>query len=373
MAAGPDLIRERWRRWLAVAAGVAVLLAVPTVVRLVPATDSTVDAGALRDRILASGGQPYAGYAESVGRLGVPPLPQLDSVAALLSGTTRMRVWYAAPDRWRVDDITTGGERGIYRSGGTEYTWDFEDDRLTRIIGQAPVRPPRAADLLPPELARRLLALASGDPVSRLPARRVAGIDAAGVELRPADPETTIGGVRVWADPATGLPLQVEVIARDAAAPVLTSRLLEVATVTPAQDVLTPSAGAGSDIATATAADVTGVLRGFGAAAPPRRLAGRTIEAPPGELPGVGRYGGGLSTFVVVPLSRGLASRLLDGARDGGATAVDVPTIASAMRLQTPLVTVVVVRVRRQGYLLAGAVTAPVLERAAAELAGGRP
>ena len=375
VVSGTVVTRDRWRRWLTVAAGLTVLLAVPAVAKVLPAgggAAASVGAEALRERVLASGGQPYSGYAESVGQLGVPALPQLADVATLLSGTVRMRAWYAAPDRWRVDTLTTAGERGTYRAGITELFWDYEDDRLT-IGGAIPVRLPRAADLLPPELARRLLGLAAGDQVTSLPPRRVAGVDAAGLRLVPTDPSTTIGAVEVWADPASGLPLHVQVSARGADRPVLVSRLLEVSMDAPAQRMLLPSAGPGSSVGTADAADVAGVLRGLGAVTLPQRLAGRTRLTPSADLPGVGRYGDGLAGFVVVPLGRGLASQLLDGARSAGAAALTTPSIATAVRLQTPLLTVVVVRVRRLGYLLAGAVTAPVLEQAAVELAGGAP
>ena len=47
---------------------------------------------------------------------------------------------------------------------------------FTQVIGAQPVRLPRAADLLPPALARRLLGIAAAtDRYSRLPSRRVAG------------------------------------------------------------------------------------------------------------------------------------------------------------------------------------------------------
>ncbi len=44
------------------------------------------------------------------------------------------------------------------------------------LSGDAALRLPRAADLLPPELGRRLLRLAPDDPVTPLPARRIAGL-----------------------------------------------------------------------------------------------------------------------------------------------------------------------------------------------------
>src|SRR4029453_13306921 len=81
----------------------------------------------------------------------------------------------------------------------------------TQVVGDLPARLPQAPDLLPPDLARRLLAdAAPGDGLTALPPRRVAGIAAAGLRFTPGDPDTTIDRLDVWADPATGLPLQVE-------------------------------------------------------------------------------------------------------------------------------------------------------------------
>src|SRR5205823_3186404 len=153
----------------------------------------------------------------------------LSDVAALLSGTTQIRTWYASPDRNRVDVITSaGGERDVYQTPTGEFTWDYGTNLLTEVIGAEPVRLPRAGDLVPPELARRVLALAPTDPVTALPPRRVAGIDAPGLRLRPTDPTTTVGQVDLWADPASGLPVQVEITPRGVGAPVLTSRFVDL-------------------------------------------------------------------------------------------------------------------------------------------------
>ena len=119
--------------------------------------------------------------------------------------------------------------------GRFTYLWDYGHDVLTRIVGAQPVRLPRASDLLPPALARRLLAAASpADHLSRLPSRRVAGVDAAGLRLVPADPATTIGAIDIWADPASGLPLDVAIIGRGASKPVLVTSFLQVSEQRPA-------------------------------------------------------------------------------------------------------------------------------------------
>jgi len=359
------------RRWLLVAAGAAGLLGAG-VLRL-PAAAVDVDPDALRGRILAAV-PPYVGLAESTGRLGLPEIPRLESVAALLTGTTRIRAFVAGADRWRVDELTPAGERDTYRVDGSEYVWDFGSDQLTRVVGTAPLRLPRAADLAPPDLARRLLALAPADPVTALPARRVAGRTAAGLRLVPADPDTTVGRIDVWADAVTALPLRVEVAARTGA-PLLFTELTDVADRQPDPADLAPPVPPGAGVVSVAAADVSGTLRVLDAAPAPGRLAGRDrvvlSGTPDAELPGVGLYGSGLAGFALIPLSREVANRALDGATAAGGTAVEVP-FGRAARVATPLVSVAVVARGRSGSLLIGTVAPDVLERAILELPGWR-
>ena len=199
--------------------------------------------GRARARIRATV-PPYVGYAESTGQLGLPQIPQLESTVALLTGTTRIRAFVASGDAWRADELTPTGEHGVYRAGPSEFLWDFEANQLTRVLGIAAARLPRASDLLPPDLARRLLALAGTDPVTALPSRRVAGRDAAGLRVTPTDPQTTVGSVDIWADPTTALPLRVEVAGRTGPA-LLTTELLEVTDGPPDPALLRPSPPAG--------------------------------------------------------------------------------------------------------------------------------
>ncbi len=93
------------------------------------------------------------------------------------------------------------------------------------------------------------------------------------------------------------------------------------------------------------------------------------MALPPG-FQGVGRYGTGLSTFVVLPIPRGSGRAAREGARRGGGTVVRLDGHEGVL-LATPLLTVLVAGVpaSRRTYLLAGVVTPAVLERAAAELA----
>jgi len=366
--------KQALRRWLVVAAAAAVAVALPPLVGALPARGGPVGAEDLRQRILGSAGQPYQGYAESTGRLGIPDLPQLSDVTKLLNSTVHLRAWYAGPDRWRVDEIgLAGAERDLYRTWpGLEYVWDYGANVLTQIIGDPPLRLPRPADLVPPELARRLLTVAAGDPVSSLPARRVAGVDAAGLRLTPADAETTIGAVDVWADPASGLPLQVEVTGRGGSSPVLSSRFLDVAQRAPAEGTLQPHLPAGAAYDSTETPDLASAVGTFGFGVLPESLAGRARRPLPDGFDAVGVYGGGLSAFVVLPLPRGLGGAALAGLRDAGGATVPLPGDGTAVAFATPLLSVLVARFQgvRRTYLLAGLDSPALLTRAVTELDG---
>lgn len=355
------------RRWLLVAAGAVALGGAQALPRPVGPVDGSPPEE-LRARIVAATG-PYTGDAESTGRLGLPPLPQLESAVALLAATTRIRAFVASPDRFRVDELTPAGERGTYRRDGREYTWDFGFAQLTETRADAGLRLPRATDLLPPELARRLLRLAPADPVTALPPRRVAGRDAAGLRLTPADPASTVGPVDVWADATTGLALRVEVAARsDPATPLLTTAFTEVDQRAPDDGLLVPRVPPGAGYVRSEADAITGALRDLGAPPPPDRLAGRdrVVLAGP-ELPGVGLYGTGLAGFVLIPVGRDIADRAVDGAAAAGGAAVEAGR-GRAVRLGTPLVTLAALARGRRGALLVGTVAGETLERAVVEL-----
>ena len=363
--------KDRLRRWSLVAGVAAVLLVVPTVVAGLPVRVASIEPARLAELIMKSVDRPYQGYAESSGRLGVPELPNLSQVSSLLTGTTRIRSWYDSPANWRFDVLSAfGGERGVYQTPYGEYIWDYGANLLTQVIGGQPVRLPRAGDVLPPDLARRVLGAAPGDPISALPARREAGVSAAGIRVRPADPDTSIGQVDIWADPNSGLPVRVEVSARGANQPVLVSRFVELTQERPAAETLIPTKPPDSGFTVTTAPDI---VQALGAADPvsfPASLAGRAQRtADLAGLPGVGLYGTGLSAFVVLPLPRNVAGSATDAARKAGASELTLPG-GTGVLLSVAPVSVVIERstVARRSYLLAGLVIPSVLEKAAAEL-----
>jgi hypothetical protein len=368
----PSVVRAQTRRrWLVVGAVALALLATPGVVAALPAGTARVAPAMLAGRIRASAGQPFEGYAVSSGTAGLPALPQLSDVSDLLNGDTRLRVWYASARRWRVDVVDTGTERDTYQLLDMQVIWDYGRSQLTEVDGTPAVRLPRGADLVPPDLARRLLAAASGDRLSPLPAKRVAGVAAAGLRITPASPHTTVGHVDIWADPGTGLPLEVAVTGKGAAAPILVTRFLDLRLGAPADAVLVPPAareGIGY-----TVADSPDLLQELGQRLRPfplpDTLAGqpRTGTADPSD--NVVTYGTGLAQFVVIQVPRDVGGSAARRMIRGGGVQLDFPD-GDGVLVATPLLTVLASDAHpvRRNYLIAGLVDAALLKQAGAEL-----
>jgi hypothetical protein len=366
-----SVVRRQARiRWLAVACGLALLCGLPSVIAAWPVPDSSVSAAALRSRILASAGVAYSGYAESSVSLGLPTnLPYLGQVSTLLDGITDQYTWYLSADQWRSDVITTDDENDTYQTSQGTYLWDFERNFMVHVVGTQPFRLPRAADLLPPALAYRLLSYASSaDQISRVPSQRMAGVDAAGLRLVPKDPSTTVGAIEVWANPVTGLPIEVMVTGRGATQPVLVTRFLELNQSRPAPSTVTPNPAAGVGFTTAELPSVRRVLDSQGPPLP-GQLAGQGRIANPGGLSDIAAYGAGFSRFAVVTLPHSTGDAAVDGTISSGG-GIKLPGALFAAAIQTPLVNVVIAQPPGSGpiYLLAGTVIPSVLVHAATAL-----
>jgi hypothetical protein len=370
------LHRGAWRRWSLVLSGTVALCAVPAVIAALPVPASTISAASLRARILASASHPYQAYAESTINLGLPQLPHLHDVSNLLDGTTDQYVWYQSPDYWRADVVTGTGESDTYTDGGVTYLWNYGSNLLTQVTGPQPVRLPRAADLLPPALALRLLHTAgAADHYSRLPSRRVAGVAAAGLRLVPASRGTTIGAIDIWADPRTGLPVEVQVSARGSAAPVLTSTLLELTQTDPGLGAVIPHPAPQLGITTTRLPNVDGVLNGDGdgdndGTPFPLTLAGLSHVAIPGRPPGVAVYGTGFSRLVLLPLPSNIGNDAQNAAIQAGADTIALAGQTTGVLIRTPLINVLMVRAgsHHATFLFAGAVTPALLRSAASNL-----
>jgi hypothetical protein len=358
------------RRWALVAAGVALLCAMPAIDSALPVSVPRMSAIQLRSRILASASLPYAGYAESNAAFGLPSLTGLSDVAALLDGVTRMRVWQAAPDSWRVDVLSDVSEQDTYQTPHASYIWDSGSELLTEVLGRYPVRLPRPADLVPPALALRLLRAAGPRArVTELAPRRVAGLSAEGLRVIPDNPGSTVAQIDIWAEPASGLPLQVEMFGRGGGQPAIETQFLQVSSWRPDNAVLIPQRGPGTAFTQTDAADLSGALNDLGPGLLPVSLDGRArVDAPVG-FDQVGVYGRGLGTFAVLQLDGSSGLSLISGARLDGGIPLKGPHWVGVV-VSTPLITAVLLHSSTVAgtFVLAGFVDRQVLQRAAEEL-----
>lgn len=365
--------RDTYRRWTVVGVAIATLCALPSVVSALPVHASAIAPGDLRARMIASADHPYQGYVQTQGRLDLPQLPQLGAVSSLLSGSTNIRTWFAAPDEWRTDVLTDTGEQDVYQTDEGTLSWNFETGQITQILGDPAVRLPRADDLTPPKLGLRLLhTAASGDKLVSLPALDIAGIAAPGLEIRPVSTDTTIARVDLWADPATGVPLEVAVYAGSTTAPVITSRFLDFSSTRPADSVAQFNIPPGVPIATANSSDINSLLDTRARFPLPAELAGQAAKPVlDGYAADVSGYGSGFATFAVLFLGDQIGGSAMNAATQAGAAPVTL-THGTGRLIQTPLLSVLLVQSDRFGrtFLLVGFTSANLLTRAATDLLG---
>lgn len=359
------------RRWAVVAGVVVLLCALPTIDSALPVSVPRLAPARLRAHIMASAGTPYAGYAESDASFGLPPLEGLGGVTSLVDGVTRMRVWQATPNDWRVDVLSDVGENDTYQTPHGSYVWSSQNELLTQVVGKYPIRLPRPADFVPPALALRLLREASGQArLTGLPARRVAGISAVGLRLIPADPASTIAQVDIWAEPGSWIPVQVEIFGHGSSQPAIESQFLQVSSWQPNQATLTPQRGPGTTYTKTDATDLSGALSDLGPVILPSSLAGRGRAASPLGFSQVGVYGHGLATFVVLEIGGSAGLGLISGARTDGGTPLKGAKWSGVV-ISSRIITAVLLHPHRASgtFVLAGFVNRQLLERAAGDLA----
>lgn len=358
-----------WRaaapRWTVVAVVVAVVVALPALVGALPVADSAVPAAELRATVLAADDVTYSGYAESAGGLALPVTRQLDSVADLFSDRTEMRVWWRGPDDHRVDVVTAAGETGIHRDARGTWTWEYERATATREAATA-FALPAPPDLLPSTLGRRLLSEATGAELIRIGARRIAGRDALGLRVTPAEPASAVRQVDVWVDRSSGLPLQVVVLGEASEVPALETRFLDLDLSTPdaATTAFVPPPGA--DVRTAEQA---GIVLEAGRRLGPVRFPDTVVGLPRRTLadvpPGIGLYGRGVTLLVVAPVPR----RLAEGLRRTLAQSPAAVTDATSTRIAAGPVGLMLVDPQdAEPFLLTGTVSLDALVEAAAQL-----
>jgi len=349
------------RRWWCVGLLVLTLIATPVLVSALPASDERVSATALLARVRYD--VPFTGYVETAGHVALPVDEELNGLGTLLGGENRLRVWWQDRRGWRVAILRTTGETDLLHSGDRMWRWVYE----SRDVVATPdprVRFPNAFDLLPNELARRVLEDARPGELSRLPARRVAGRDALGLRLVPAAKQASVRRVDVYVDGRTGLPLDVRLFARGSSDPVLSTQMRDVSVGQPDPSALSFEPPADVRIDYDEIVDLAEASDRFAAREPPARLAGLpTRHDTDGS---VGVYGRGPTVLLAIPLwSRTSARFRMDLRPRPGVRQVDEGLLMEAQPLRLLLGEP---EATGTSWLLVGTVTRPALLDAGRQL-----
>ena len=277
------------------------LCALPTAIAALRGSEARASPSALLTKVIASGAVQYEGYAESDARFPLPEVPRAERVLDLLGERVRMRVWWKSPTAWRADELGIIGEHDTYRDQAGLWVWDSERRAATRVGGIPTVRFPRASDLLPPELGRRLAAAARPSEISRLPSRVVGGIGAAGIRLTPSTSETTVDHVDMWVDPESGLPLSVEITPRMSDTPIITSTFLELNLRPPDPEVVHFQPPADAAVNFTEASDFAQAVDRYSPFVLPESIDGRSLRS--SVAGAAGSYGDGFELIAVLALS----------------------------------------------------------------------
>jgi len=351
-------------RWLVVLLTAAAFVAMPLLIKAQPAVPSDISATDLAGQIRQSADVGWSGFVETTGTLQVPDNESFATLALLLGENTQLRVWWRRADDWRVDRLRSSGETDIFRQGRGTVRWVFESETAT-YTPVSRIRLPDAADLLPPTFARSLLHGVRDSELSSLPARRIAGIDAPGLRLTPNETATTVGHVDMWADPASGLPLEVELYGVGEQRPVVTTTLRTLKVGAPPASSTHFSLAEGVRVSYEPSVDIAAAANAFAPYDMPASLAG--LGSRDGLDPGgVGVYGRGPTTLIALPL-RGHIARPLRRQLQGRSSA-QITSVGTLVPVGPVELLITPFRGHGRTFLLAGTVTADTLQRAAAEL-----
>lgn len=303
-------------RWAVVSVGALLLVGLPIAVRALPAHDRAVSAADLLAEVRAGAHAAYSGSVVTQGNLNLPVSHHFDDTVSLLGDNARLRVWWRSERDWRVDHLLDTGEIDLFHHGRTTTRWDYERNEA-RTSTDPPIRLPRDADLLPPVLARRVLTDVGPDDVRRLPAKRVAGLDALGLRVTPSDPRTSIDHVDLWADGETGVVLRLDVYGTGSQ-PALSTAFTAVSTAQPTAALTTFTPSPGINQGYDDVLDIADAANQYAPLVPPRSVAG--LDRADASRGAVGIFGTGLTQVMTLPLRQQDAADLGDQLKASGAT-----------------------------------------------------
>jgi outer membrane lipoprotein-sorting protein len=324
-------------------------------------------AAQLLAQVAGSAAPPLTGTVVETTSLGLPSLPGTSdptSIAALLTGSHTVRVWYAGPRHFRLAVPEPLSETDVIADGSTGWLWDSTANSVTEYALPARQSAPQAplTLALTPQQAARLVLAAVGETTTVAVDSNVtvAGQPAYELVLAPKDSRSLVGQVQIAVDGRNGVPLRLQVYARGASSPAFQVGYTGIQFVTPAPaDVsFTPPPGA----------KVTKVNLGAG--------------PPSGRRPGISTIGSGWLTVLDLPsavltapasATTGTSSPAGDSAAVLNALLRSATPVSGAWGsgrlLRTSLISVLITD---SGRAFVGAVQPSVLYAAAASSAAGQ-
>src|SRR5580693_5973785 len=183
--------------------------------------------------------------------LGLPALPDTGSptsIAALLTGSHTIQVWYASPRRYRLAVPQSLSETDVVRNGSTVWLWQSTLNTVTKFTVPTTGAPsPQPSALTPQQAAQQALNMVGPTTTVSVDSNvTVAGQSAYELVLAPKDSRSLIGQVRIAIDASNSVPLRLQVFARGAASPAISVGYTAVSFGAPsaADTSFTPPAGA---------------------------------------------------------------------------------------------------------------------------------
>jgi outer membrane lipoprotein-sorting protein len=206
---------------------------------------------------------PLTGTVVETSSLGLPSLPGTSnptSIAALLTGSHTIRVWYADPQHFRVAVPQNMSESDIIRNGSNAWLWESTQNTVTHVVIPAHSDSKSAAGksaaaseppLTPQQAAQEVLAKVGPTTTVRVDSNvTVAGEAAYQLVLAPKSTSSLIGQIRIAVDGSRDVPLRVQVFAKGAKTPAAQIGFTSVSFVKPAAANFTFTAPAGATVKT---------------------------------------------------------------------------------------------------------------------------
>jgi hypothetical protein len=292
---------SRRGRWAVPGAAVVVIGAVIaasqiTIAQASPALPDRTPAQLLAQIDATAQVPPLTGTVVETTSLGLPALPgesNPTSLSSLITGSHTMNVYYENSQHFRLQVPQSLSETDLIRDGNTlwewdstrnavtEYTWPKGAYKHTTIKQRMPVlTPQQAANDLLKEVGKTTTVSVQSNVL-------VAGEASYQLVLAPKDDRSLIGEVVIAIDGKYGVPLRVQVFARNATSPAFQVGFTQIAFVTPAPANLQFSPPPGASIKKVNLSGDSATQQG-------------TLGAS-NDTSGLGMYGSGWLTVAELP------------------------------------------------------------------------